>query len=65
MKERLREWTYEAGGGEALDAMAPEERGTSKLINDLAVYFWKLGEYDRPGGGAARGGDGSSSSHSG
>ena len=46
VKDRLREWTYEAGE-EALAAMAPEERGTSKLINELALYFNRLGEYDR------------------
>jgi tetratricopeptide (TPR) repeat protein len=46
VKDRLREWTYEAGE-EALAAMAPEERGASKLINQLTLYFQKLGEYDR------------------
>eukprot|EP01046_Picozoa_sp_COSAG06_P044742 COSAG06_NODE_6079_length_3121_cov_22.584712_3_plen_253_part_01 len=48
VKERLREWTYEAGE-EALAAMGddPDARGTSKLINELATYFYQLGAYDR------------------
>ena len=41
VKDRLREWTYEAGE-EMLAAMAPEERGTSKLINELALHFQNL-----------------------
>jgi len=41
VNDRLREWTYEAGG-EMLAAMAPEERGTSKLINELALHFQNL-----------------------
>ena len=45
---QLKEWTYEAGE-EALDAMAddPDARGTSQLIDRLAMYFQQLGAYDR------------------
>ena len=48
VKERLREWTYEAGE-EALAAMGddPDARGTSPLISRLALYFNHLGAYDR------------------
>ena len=47
VKERLREWTVQT----ALDILAaitnPLDRGTSRLINEVATYFWKISEYDR------------------
>ena len=47
VKERLREWTMEAAE-EALAAMDPLQRGTSsRLINQVAMYFQELGRYDR------------------
>ena len=45
VKDRLRQWTYSAGSA-ALAEMAPDERVSSLLIDDLADYFSKLGQYE-------------------
>ena len=47
VKEKLQEWTYDAGE-EALARMGDlDERGSSRLIGKLAWYFENSGAYDR------------------
>jgi tetratricopeptide (TPR) repeat protein len=46
VKNQLREWTYNAGSA-ALDAMPPDERLKSRLLDDLIQYFTKQGQYER------------------